>query len=88
MSDDVLTLRDVLPGQDFHFVDRPRREPGPVALDPSTLRFVESPVPCAYCPGDGEICNPLNADPGRRVIHWLPPVICPRCGGTGKDPNP
>lgn len=44
--------------------------------------------PCAYCHGYGDICNPGNADPDRKVTDWLAPVICPRCGATGKDPNP
>ena len=45
-------------------------------------------VPCALCDGDGEVCNPLNADPATKVTDWYPPVRCPRCGATGKDPNP
>lgn len=44
--------------------------------------------PCAYCHGDGETCNPGNADPALKTTDWLYPVQCPRCGGTGKDPNP
>lgn len=44
--------------------------------------------PCAFCHGDGEVCNPGNADPGVKVTEWLYPQVCPRCGGTGKDPNP
>lgn len=43
--------------------------------------------PCALCDGDGEVCNPKNADPEVAVVDWHPPVICPRCGGTGRDPN-
>jgi hypothetical protein len=43
------------------------------------------PAACAYCHGDGEACNPGNADPSVRVVDWLAPVICPRCGGTGKE---
>jgi hypothetical protein len=43
---------------------------------------------CAYCDGDAEVCNPGNASPGIRVEDWLYPVLCPRCSGTGKDPNP
>ncbi len=44
--------------------------------------------PCALCDGDGDACHPGNADPHRKVSDWLPPVVCPRCGGSGKDPNP
>ncbi len=44
-------------------------------------------IACALCHGDGEVCNPGNADPKRAVLDWLAPVICPRCGGTGRDPN-
>jgi hypothetical protein len=43
---------------------------------------------CALCHGDGEVCNPDNADPARAIEDWLPPVICPRCGGRGVDPCP
>lgn len=46
------------------------------------------PVDCALCHGHGDICNPGNADPERAITDWLPPVGCPRCGQTGKDPNP
>ena len=46
------------------------------------------PPPCALCDGYGDICNPGNADPARKVTEWLPPVGCPRCGQSGKDPNP
>lgn len=46
------------------------------------------PIPCAYCYGQGDICNPGNADPAVKVTDWLYPPVCPRCGGTGKDPNP
>lgn len=45
-------------------------------------------IPCAYCHGQGDICHPDNADPKRKVTEWLYPPVCPRCGGTGKDPNP
>lgn len=45
-----------------------------------------SVVACALCGGDGEVVNPGNADPARAVDEWLPPVICPRCGGKGTDP--
>lgn len=45
-------------------------------------------VPCALCDGDGEVVNPGNADPSVKVTEWLHPVGCPRCGQTGKDPNP
>ncbi len=46
------------------------------------------PLPCALCNGDGDICNPGNADPAVKVTDWLAPIGCPRCGQTGKDPNP
>ena len=46
------------------------------------------PPPCALCDGGGEICNPGNADPAVKITDWLPPIGCPRCGMTGKDPNP
>ena len=42
---------------------------------------------CAFCDGDGMVCNPGNADPNVKVVDWLYPVGCPRCGGTGKEPN-
>lgn len=45
-------------------------------------------VVCQWCDGGGEANNPGNADPTRPLSEWLPPVICPRCGGTGKDPLP
>lgn len=50
--------------------------------------------PCALCAPDGrwrgygDVVNPGNADPTRAVDEWLPPVLCPRCGGTGWDPLP
>lgn len=44
-------------------------------------------IPCALCHGDGEVCNPGNADPTVAVVDWLPPIACPRCEATGKDPN-
>lgn len=43
---------------------------------------------CAFCDGGGDICNPGNADPSVKVTDWLYPQVCPRCGGSGKDPNP
>lgn len=46
------------------------------------------PAPCALCYGHGDVVNPGNADPTLKVTDWLPPVGCPRCGQTGKDPNP
>ncbi len=46
------------------------------------------PPPCALCDGCGDVVNPGNADPAVKVTDWLPPVGCPRCGQTGKDPNP
>lgn len=46
------------------------------------------PPACALCDGDGDVVNPGNADPAVKVTDWLPPVGCPRCGQTGKDPNP
>jgi hypothetical protein len=46
------------------------------------------PPPCALCDGYGDVVNPGNADPAVKVTDWLPPVGCPRCGQTGKDPNP
>lgn len=45
-------------------------------------------VPCALCGGYGDVVNPGNADPAVKVTDWLAPVGCPRCGQTGKDPNP
>jgi hypothetical protein len=45
-------------------------------------------VPCALCDGYGDVVNPGNADPERAITDWLPPVGCPRCGQTGKDPKP
>jgi hypothetical protein len=42
---------------------------------------------CAYCHGYGYICNPGNADPNVKVVDWLHPINCPRCGATGKEPN-
>lgn len=45
-------------------------------------------IPCGLCDGDGEVVNPDNADPSRPLVDWLPPVLCPRCAGTGRDPNP
>lgn len=46
------------------------------------------PPLCGICWGDGDMCHPGNLDPERRMKDWLPPVLCSRCGGTGKDPNP
>lgn len=46
------------------------------------------PLPCALCDGYGDVVNPGNADPAVKVTDWLAPVGCPRCGQTGKDPNP
>lgn len=46
------------------------------------------PPPCAFCDGYGDVVNPGNADPALKVTDWLAPVGCPRCGQTGKDPNP
>jgi hypothetical protein len=45
-------------------------------------------VPCALCDGYGDVVNPENADPERAITEWLPPVGCPRCGQTGRDPKP
>jgi hypothetical protein len=45
-------------------------------------------VSCGLCNGDGEVCNPGNADPTRGLEDWLPPVPCPRCRCTGIDPMP
>jgi hypothetical protein len=45
-------------------------------------------IPCALCDGHGDVVNPGNADPAVKVTDWLPPIGCPRCGQTGKDPNP
>lgn len=44
-------------------------------------------IACAFCDGDGDVVNPGNADPERAVEDWQRPVVCPRCGGTGKDPT-
>jgi hypothetical protein len=44
--------------------------------------------PCAFCDGDGEVVNPENAYPAVKVTCWLRPIRCPRCKGTGLDPNP
>lgn len=45
-------------------------------------------MPCALCEGNGDVVNPANADRALATTDWLPPVPCPRCGGTGKEPNP
>lgn len=47
-----------------------------------------SSLVCQWCDGGGEANNPLNADPNVALLDWHPPVICPRCNGTGKDPVP
>lgn len=44
-------------------------------------------TPCQWCDGSGEANNPLNADPAVGLRDWHPPVLCPRCKGTGKDPD-
>jgi prepilin-type processing-associated H-X9-DG protein len=44
--------------------------------------------PCAFCDGYGDVVNPGNGDPAVKVTDWLAPVGCPRCGQTGKEPNP
>lgn len=44
--------------------------------------------PCALCQGHGDVVNPANSDPARKVTDWLPPVGCPRCGQSGIEPNP
>lgn len=61
-----------------------------MSLDGSLARLRVSvlAVPCAFCNGFGEVVNPGNADPAVKVTDWLAPVGCPRCGQTGKDPNP
>jgi hypothetical protein len=59
--------------------------PGPSYLD--RYRRDDRP-PCALCDGGGEVVNPGNADPAVAIGDWLYPVGCPRCGQTGKDPNP
>lgn len=46
----------------------------------------DSAGPCAFCDGDGEVVNPGNGCASVAVVDWLRPVICPRCGGTGKEP--
>lgn len=43
---------------------------------------------CAFCHGYGDVVNPGNGDPAVKVTDWLAPVGCPRCGQTGKEPNP
>lgn len=48
----------------------------------------EDRQPCAFCEGDGDVVNPGNGDPAVKVTDWLRPLPCPRCKGTGKDPNP
>jgi hypothetical protein len=58
--------------------------PGPSYLD----RGRDDRPPCAFCEGYGDVVNPGNADPAVKVTDWLPPVGCPRCGQTGKEPNP
>jgi hypothetical protein len=58
-----------------------------VSASQSLHRSDGESMPCAFCHGDGEACNPGNADPERAILDWLAPIICPRCGGTGKDPN-
>jgi hypothetical protein len=45
-------------------------------------------VPCALCDGYGDVVNPANADPAVSIGDWHPPIGCPRCEQTGKDPNP
>jgi hypothetical protein len=44
-------------------------------------------MPCTWCDGDGEAANPANADPAVAIVDLHPPVQCPRCGGTGVDPD-
>lgn len=65
-----------------------RRIGGPGAPGPRRVSHRPDRPPCALCDGDGEICNPGNADPAVKVTDWLAPIGCPRCGQTGKDPNP
>jgi hypothetical protein len=57
----------------------------------------EDRVACGLCSsgfridegrGSGDVVNPANADPAVALTDWHAPVICPRCGGTGYDPNP
>jgi hypothetical protein len=60
----------------------------PPALESHKRFWDDGDQDCAWCDGDGDSCNPDNADPERKVTDWLPPVPCPRCGGSGKDPNP
>jgi DnaJ-class molecular chaperone len=59
-----------------------------LVISPQVEQDEWGPVSCALCNGDGETCNPGNADPAVKITDWLAPVLCPRCGGTGKDPNP
>jgi hypothetical protein len=69
---------------------------GPASEAPSRIReriqrkrdHSDGPdMPCAYCHGYGDICNPGNADPNVKVVDWLHQINCPRCGATGKEPN-
>lgn len=62
----------------------------PPVLPPVPRRGDNKPDPpaCALCDGYGEIGNPGNADPAVKISDWLPPIGCPRCGQSGKDPNP
>ncbi len=39
-------------------------------------------VLCAKCVGDGEVASGQVDEDG----DGCPPVLCPRCGGTGVDP--
>lgn len=57
-------------------------------VTPTRGEDANTPMPCAWCNGDGDACNPGNASADVSVWEWLPPVACPRCGGSGTDPNP
>lgn len=59
---------------------------GPAAH--ASARIRAGHLPCAFCDGYGDVVNPGNGDPAVKVTDWLAPVGCPRCGQTGKEPNP
>lgn len=68
---------------------------GPRPPESLELEDDDDRVACGLCErdllaerGSGEVVNPGNADPAVALVDWLPPVICPRCKGTGYDPNP
>ena len=58
-----------------------------MAADEMGLVDGRDEVVCQWCDGSGEANNPLNADPNVALLDWHAPVLCPRCVGTGKDPD-